>query len=169
MGGVTWRSSPAFSGSVAGADLRIVAPNAVKEVVSDAAARYAVGNRTVLTWVLRAIAGAWRRRSVRCGANTPQNLDTLKAADRADAVVANHRGGRRRGATARTYRTRRRCASPAVEVDRHLIGPVVVIWPNCFSGWALLIGSSKIRQPLRALRLPSCSRAARSNSVFQQI
>jgi hypothetical protein len=41
-----------FSGTVAAIDLRVVAPNAVREVVSETAARYerVSGNRTVLTW-----------------------------------------------------------------------------------------------------------------------
>lgn len=73
-----------FPGNVAGADLRIVAPNAVKEIVSDAAARYerASGNRTVLTW------GGSEAIAKRVGdgevfdvvLNTPQNLDTLATA-----------------------------------------------------------------------------------------
>lgn len=73
-----------FPGSVAGADLRIVAPNAVKEVVSDAAARYerASGNRTVFTWSgSEAIAkrvGDGEMFDVVL--NTPQNLDTLAQA-----------------------------------------------------------------------------------------
>ena len=73
-----------FPGSVAGADLRIVAPNAVKEVVSDAAARYerASGNRTVFTWSgSEAIAKRVGDGEVfDVVLNTPQNLDTLAKA-----------------------------------------------------------------------------------------
>src|SRR5678816_1913205 len=68
-----------FPDSVPGADLRIVAPNAVKEVISDAAARYerASGNRTLFTW------GGSEAIAKRVGdgevfdvvLNTPQNLD----------------------------------------------------------------------------------------------
>ena len=70
-----------FAGNVAGADLRIVAPNAVKEIVSDAAERYerASGNHTVFTW------SGSESIAKRVGdgevfdvvLNTPQNLDTL--------------------------------------------------------------------------------------------
>lgn len=70
-----------FPGSVAGADLRIVAPNAVKEVVGDAAARYerTSGNRTVFTWSgSEAIAKRVGDGEVfDVVLNTPQNLDTL--------------------------------------------------------------------------------------------
>jgi molybdate transport system substrate-binding protein len=70
-----------LSGAVASADLRIAAPNAVKEVVSEAAGRYerASGNRAVFAWTgSEAIA-----KRVRDGeafdvvVNTPQNLDAL--------------------------------------------------------------------------------------------
>ena len=74
----------AFPGNVAGADLRIVAPNAVKDVVSDAAARYerASGNRAVLTWSgSEAIAKRVGDGEVfDVVLNTPQNLDTLAKA-----------------------------------------------------------------------------------------
>ena len=73
-----------FPGSVTGADLRIVAPNAVKEVVSDAAARYerASGTRTVFTWsgsegIAKRIGDGEVFDVV---LNTPQNLDTLAKA-----------------------------------------------------------------------------------------
>jgi molybdate transport system substrate-binding protein len=73
-------------GSASGADLRVAAPNAVKEVVSDAVARYerATGNRAVVTWSgSEAIA-----KRVGDGdifdvvVNTPRNLDTLAEAGR---------------------------------------------------------------------------------------
>jgi len=63
------------------ADLRIVAPNAVKEVVSDAAARYerASGNATVITW--SGSEGVTKRvsdgESFDVVLNTPANLDLL--------------------------------------------------------------------------------------------
>jgi len=73
-----------FPGSVAGADLRIVAPNAVKEVVNDAAARYerASGNHTLFTWSgSEAIAKRVGDGEVfDVVLNTPQNLDTLAKA-----------------------------------------------------------------------------------------
>jgi molybdate transport system substrate-binding protein len=75
-----------FPGSVVGADLRIAAPNAVKEVVSDAAARYerASGNRTVFTWSgSEAIAKRVGDGEVfDVVLNTPQNLDTLAKANK---------------------------------------------------------------------------------------
>lgn len=73
-----------FPGNVAGADLRIVAPNAVKEIVTDAAARYerASGNRTVFTWsgseaIAKRVADGEVFDVV---LNTPQNLQTLATA-----------------------------------------------------------------------------------------
>lgn len=69
---------------VSAADLRIIAPNAVKEIVTDVAARYerASGNGVVFTWGgSEAIA-----KRVNDGdmfdvvLNTPQNLDTLSKA-----------------------------------------------------------------------------------------
>ena len=73
-----------LSVSAGAADLRIMAPNAVKEVVTDAAERYerASGNRTVLTWSgSEAIAkriGAGEVFDVVL--NTPQNLEILATA-----------------------------------------------------------------------------------------
>ena len=68
-------------GKVAAADLRIVAPNAVKEMVTEAAAHYerASGSRVVFTW------GGSEAIAKRIGdgdvfdvvLNTPHNLDTL--------------------------------------------------------------------------------------------
>ena len=73
-----------FAGSVSGTDLRVVAPNAVKEVVSDAAARYerATGNRTVVTWSgSEAIAKRVGDGEVfDVVLNTPRNLDALAEA-----------------------------------------------------------------------------------------
>lgn len=73
-----------FPGPVVAAALRIVAPNAVKEVVTDAAARYerASGNHTVFTWSgSEAIAKRIGDGEVfDVVLNTPQNLDKLAKA-----------------------------------------------------------------------------------------
>ncbi len=73
-----------LSAGVGAADLRIVAPNAVKEVVTDAADRYgrASGNRTMLTWSgSEAIAKRIGEGEVfDVVLNTPQNLDILAKA-----------------------------------------------------------------------------------------
>jgi len=70
-----------FSGTVAAIDLRVVAPNAVREVVSETAARYerVSGNRTVLTWDgSEAIAKRVANGDVfDIVLNTPQNLEAL--------------------------------------------------------------------------------------------
>ncbi|HZR02116.1 MAG TPA: substrate-binding domain-containing protein [Burkholderiales bacterium] len=74
----------AFAVSVAGADLRIIAPNAVKEIVSDAAARYqsTSASATVFTWSgSEAIAKRVEEGEVfDVVLNTPQNLDMLAKA-----------------------------------------------------------------------------------------
>jgi molybdate transport system substrate-binding protein len=72
-----------FHGTVMAADLGILATNALKEVVTDAAARYerATGNRTVTTWSGSEAIG----KRLADGEifdvvlNTPQNLDLLAA------------------------------------------------------------------------------------------
>ncbi|MEO7761554.1 MAG: substrate-binding domain-containing protein [Casimicrobiaceae bacterium] len=73
-----------MSASAGAADLRIMAPNAVKEVVTHAAERYerASGNHTVLTWSgSEAIAKRIGEGEVfDVVLNTPQNLDTLAKA-----------------------------------------------------------------------------------------
>ena len=73
-----------LSASARAADLRIVAPNAVREVVTDAAERYerASGNRTVLSWSgSEAIAKRIGEGEVfDVVLNTPQNLDIFAKA-----------------------------------------------------------------------------------------
>ena len=70
-----------FPGNVAAADLRIAAPNAVKDIVNDAAARYqrASGNHVVVTWsgseaITRRVSDGEVFDVV---LNTPQNLNEL--------------------------------------------------------------------------------------------
>lgn len=75
-----------FPGLVLAADIKVVAPNAVKEVVIDAAARYerASGNHTVFTWSgSEAIAKRISDGEVfDVVLNTSQNLDALAKAGR---------------------------------------------------------------------------------------
>jgi len=78
-----------FSGTVAAIDLRVVAPNAVREVVSETAARYerVSGNRTVLTWggseaIAKRVADGDVFDIV---VNTPQNLEALVKAGKITA------------------------------------------------------------------------------------
>jgi hypothetical protein len=128
-----------------------VAPNAVKEVVSDAAARYerASGNRTLITWSgSEAIAKRVGDGEVfDVVLNTPQNLDTLATAGkivpgtRVDFAKSGIGVAVRAGQPRPDVSNEEALRKALLEAKSIGIssGPSGRYWPNCFSGWASLI------------------------------